>query len=188
VIPLAEIKRPKKRQVRNRTIVVGDVEDREVQEIKDDPQSFLRGAGVEAQRPDKIEVVDMRGEGEGSWCLIQLVSSLSAIRTSASSSSSKALTWAGEVAEEPGFYTRLLGAKGGNGMSSESGEHGGRKVPQIDVRFDLDALDAAARERVERVIERSVSQELSKEPEAELARLPDTIILGIIFDLPFSEE
>jgi hypothetical protein len=65
--------------------------------------------------------------------------------------------------------------------------HGGRKAPQIDVRFDLGALDEAARERVERVIERSVSQELSREPEAALVRLPDIITVGIIGPLPDQE-
>lgn len=62
--------------------------------------------------------------------------------------------------------------------------HGGRKAPQIDVRFELGGLDDAARERVERVIERSISQELSRESQEALVRLPDVITVGIIGPLP----
>jgi hypothetical protein len=69
-------------------------------------------------------------------------------------------------------------------MSSESSPGDQRKAPQIDVRLDLDVLDRAARERVERVIERSVSQELAKENERVLVQLPDIITIGIIAQEP----
>ena len=57
-------------------------------------------------------------------------------------------------------------------MSSESGPQGGRRAPQIDVRFDLEELDATARERIERLIESTVSRELARESEESLPRCP----------------
>lgn len=57
--------------------------------------------------------------------------------------------------------------------SSTSGSH-------IKVEFHLDALDKAANERVSKLLEKAVNEELAKQPVKEsIATNPNKILLGI---------
>jgi hypothetical protein len=51
--------------------------------------------------------------------------------------------------------------------------------PQVDVRFEFDLLDEAARARVEQVIRQALQEELAKQPLPTTVR-SQTIIIGRI--------
>jgi hypothetical protein len=53
-------------------------------------------------------------------------------------------------------------------MPGEGGKEDRPKVPKSDVHFDLERLHVSARERVARVFEHAVREELAKESEESL--------------------